>query len=60
MSFTTVDEAVTLANDSNCGLSVGILGEVGLAMEVADSINSGKIHINEQTVSDEATVPFGR
>jgi benzaldehyde dehydrogenase (NAD) len=59
MSFTTVDEAIELANASPYGLSVGILGEVGAAMEVADRIHSGKIHINEQTVSDEANSPFG-
>jgi benzaldehyde dehydrogenase (NAD) len=29
MSFTAVDEAATVANASNGGLSVGILGEVG-------------------------------
>ncbi|MGB9033397.1 MAG: aldehyde dehydrogenase family protein, partial [Paeniglutamicibacter sp.] len=59
LSFSTLDEAVELANASDYGLSVGILGEVGMAMEVADRINSGKIHINEQTVSDEANAPFG-
>ncbi|MBW4095709.1 MAG: aldehyde dehydrogenase family protein, partial [Acidobacteria bacterium] len=29
------------------------------AMQAADHIHSGKIHINEQTVSDEANSPFG-
>ncbi|MET0933084.1 MAG: benzaldehyde dehydrogenase [Mycetocola sp.] len=59
MSYTTLDEAVELTNASPYGLSVGILGEVGEAMDVADRIHSGKIHINEQTVSDEANSPFG-
>lgn len=59
MKFSTIDEAVELANASEYGLSVGILGDVGQAMKVADRINSGKIHINEQTVSDEANSPFG-
>src|SRR5699024_10230113 len=40
-------------------LSLGILGDVGMAMELADLVDTGKIHINEQTVSDEANVPFG-
>ncbi|MBF0673276.1 MAG: benzaldehyde dehydrogenase [Salinibacterium sp.] len=59
MKFSTIDEAVELANSSEYGLSVGILGDVGEAMKIADRINSGKIHINEQTVSDEANSPFG-
>ena len=59
MSFATIDEAIALTNRSPFGLSVGILGDVGAAMKVADRIRSGKIHINEQTVSDEANSPFG-
>ncbi|MGF9660797.1 benzaldehyde dehydrogenase [Arthrobacter crystallopoietes] len=57
--FSTIDEAVALANDNEYGLSVGILGDVGEAMKIADRIDSGKVHINEQTVSDEANAPFG-
>lgn len=59
ISYSTIDEAIDLVNSSEFGLSVGILGDVGLAMKVADRIHSGKIHINEQTVSDEANSPFG-
>lgn len=58
-TFSTLDEAAALVNDSEYGLSVGILGDVGQAMALADRIDSGKIHINEQTVSDEAQAPFG-
>lgn len=58
-TFATLDEAVALVNENAYGLSVGILGDVGLAMQVADRVSSGKVHINEQTVSDEATAPFG-
>lgn len=57
--FSTVDEAVALANESAYGLSLGILGDVGLAMSVADAVRTGIVHINEQTVSDEANIPFG-
>jgi benzaldehyde dehydrogenase (NAD) len=59
ISFSTIDEAVELVNSSAYGLSVSILGDVGEAMKVADRIDSGKIHINEQTVADEAQAPFG-
>lgn len=59
LKFSTVEEAIALASDSDYGLSLGILGDVGEAMKIADAIPSGIIHINEQTVSDEANVPFG-
>ncbi|HEV7169231.1 MAG TPA: benzaldehyde dehydrogenase [Micrococcaceae bacterium] len=58
-NFATMDEVVEKINANAYGLSVGILGEVGEAMKLADRVNSGKIHINEQTVSDEANAPFG-
>ncbi|MEH0108731.1 aldehyde dehydrogenase family protein [Tersicoccus sp. MR15.9] len=57
--YATLDEAVELVNDNEYGLSVGILGDVGTAMTLADRIESGKVHINEQTVMDEANAPFG-
>lgn len=58
-AFSSLDEAVELATANAYGLSLGILGDVGIAMELADRIPSGKIHINEQTISDEANAPFG-
>ncbi|MBZ6105119.1 benzaldehyde dehydrogenase [Streptomyces olivaceus] len=59
VSFSTTEEAARIVNDSEYGLSVGILGDVGTAMRLADRIDSGKVHINEQTVSDEPNAPFG-
>lgn len=59
MKFSTIEEAVALANNNEYGLSIGILGDVGMAMTIADQLDSGKVHINEQTVSDEANSPFG-
>jgi benzaldehyde dehydrogenase (NAD) len=57
--FSSVEEVVELVNANEYGLSVGILGDVGTAMKIADRVHSGKVHINEQTVSDEANAPFG-
>lgn len=57
--FSDIDEAIALANDNEYALSIGILGDVGQAMNIADRVVSGKVHINEQTVSDEAHAPFG-
>lgn len=58
--FSSVDEAVALANDSEYGLSLGILTrDVMRGMAVAEQIPTGIVHINDQTVSDEAVAPFG-
>ncbi|EFF88383.1 benzaldehyde dehydrogenase [Streptomyces sp. e14] len=59
IGFSTLEEAARIVNDCEYGLSVGILGDVGTAMKLADRIDSGKIHINEQTVGDEPNAPFG-
>ncbi|WP_166356379.1 benzaldehyde dehydrogenase [Phytoactinopolyspora limicola] len=58
--FSSVDEAVAMAADSEYGLSLGILtGDVMRAMELAERIPTGIVHINDQTVDDEAVAPFG-
>ncbi|MGM7671246.1 benzaldehyde dehydrogenase [Microbacterium sp. A93] len=59
MSFSSIEEAAEIINANEYGLSVGILGDVGPAMRLADMVHSGKVHINEQTVSDESNAPFG-
>ncbi|MEU6807444.1 benzaldehyde dehydrogenase [Streptomyces sp. NPDC046831] len=59
IGFSTLEEAARIVDDCEFGLSVGILGDVGTAMKLADRIDSGKVHINEQTVNDEPNAPFG-
>jgi benzaldehyde dehydrogenase (NAD) len=59
LGFATLDEASAIVEDCEYGLSVGILGDVGTAMSLADRISSGKVHLNEQTVADEPHAPFG-
>jgi benzaldehyde dehydrogenase (NAD) len=60
IAYRSEDEAVALAADSQYGLSLGILSGDGLrALELAERIPSGAIHINDQTVSDEPVIPFG-
>jgi benzaldehyde dehydrogenase (NAD) len=60
LPFATVDEAVALATGSEYGLSLGILTtDVMKGLAVADRIPSGIVHINDQTVNDEAHAPFG-
>jgi len=57
--FQDTAAAIALAADSEYALSLGILGEVGAAMAIADAVPCGIVHINEQTVADEANIPFG-
>ncbi|QQM38410.1 benzaldehyde dehydrogenase [Streptomyces liliifuscus] len=58
--FQDLDEAVRLATDTEYGLSLGILTrDVAKGLALADRIPTGLVHINDQTVNDEATVPFG-
>jgi benzaldehyde dehydrogenase (NAD) len=58
--FDDLDEAVDLANASEYGLSLSILaGDAFRAFELAARIPSGIVHINDQTVDDEAAAPFG-
>ncbi|MFY1694297.1 MULTISPECIES: benzaldehyde dehydrogenase [unclassified Solwaraspora] len=59
-TFADLDQAVALASDTEYGLSLGILSrDVMAAMALADRIPSGIVHINDQTVDDEAVAPFG-
>jgi acyl-CoA reductase-like NAD-dependent aldehyde dehydrogenase len=54
------DDAVRAANDHRYGLTAGVLTsdpEAGLAM--AQQLDSGIVHINDQTVHDEAQMPLG-
>jgi benzaldehyde dehydrogenase (NAD) len=60
LRFTDVDEAVALAADSGLGLSLGILtSNVMRGLALAERIPTGIVHINDQTVNDEAVAPFG-
>jgi benzaldehyde dehydrogenase (NAD) len=58
--FATLDDAVKLASDSEYGLSLGILtSDVVRGLALAERIPTGIAHINDQTINDEAHVPFG-
>ncbi len=58
--FSSLDDAVDLARGTDYGLSLGILSrDVMKALDLADRIPSGIVHINDQTVDDEAPAPFG-
>jgi len=54
------DEAVAIANDTTYGLSASIFTrDFAKGLAIAGRIESGIVHINDQTVHDEPQVPFG-
>lgn len=60
LRFSTLDEAAQLAADSGYGLSLGILTkDLAKGLALADKVPTGIVHINDQTVNDEAVAPFG-
>ncbi|MGP7815214.1 aldehyde dehydrogenase family protein [Glutamicibacter soli] len=60
VKYSTDDEAVELAADTEFGLSLGIVtNDVMAGLEMARRIPTGIVHINDQTVNDEANAPFG-
>ncbi|PIE26210.1 MAG: benzaldehyde dehydrogenase [Micrococcales bacterium] len=60
VGYDSVEEAVEIINSDQYGLSTGILtADAMRAFELSHRIASGMVHINDQTIDDEATVPFG-
>lgn len=58
--FTSVDEVVELAGGTEYGLALGVLTrDIYRGLQIAERIPAGLVHINDQTVNDEAVVPFG-
>jgi benzaldehyde dehydrogenase (NAD) len=60
VTFTTDDEAVALANSSEYGLAAGVYSRsISRGLSIAQRIHAGMVHVNDQTINDEATIPFG-
>ena len=60
LKFGTADDVAEIAARSEYGLSLGILTkDVMRGLDLARRIPTGIVHINEQTVDDEANTPFG-
>ncbi|HSG86710.1 MAG TPA: aldehyde dehydrogenase family protein, partial [Candidatus Limnocylindrales bacterium] len=58
--FDTDEEALALANDSEYGLAGAVYSRsVSRGLALAQRIRSGMVHVNDQTVNDEAVIPFG-
>jgi len=58
--YSSDEEAIELANDTIHGLSGSVHSEdLEQARKIADGIDTGMIHINDQPINDEPHVPFG-
>ena len=56
----SAEEALKIANDTSYGLSAGVItNDLQKAMDLALRLESGMVHINDTTVTDEPHVPFG-
>lgn len=53
-------EAIDVANDSDYGLTGSVFaGDLDHGVEIARQIQTGMVHVNDQTVNSESTIPFG-
>jgi acyl-CoA reductase-like NAD-dependent aldehyde dehydrogenase len=56
----SAEEAVARANRTSYGLSAGIItSDRDRGFSLAQQIDSGIVHVNDQTVADEPQMPFG-
>ncbi len=53
------EEAVALANQTPWGLVAAVQGSPGRARRVAEALQTGLVHVNDQTVNYESYIPFG-
>jgi benzaldehyde dehydrogenase (NAD) len=59
-TFRTDDEALALANASDYGLVGAVYSRsISHGLSVANRIKAGMVHVNDGTLNDEATIPFG-
>ncbi|MDF3144594.1 MULTISPECIES: aldehyde dehydrogenase family protein [unclassified Streptomyces] len=59
-TFGDDDTAVAVANDTDNGLTCGIITENAThGLSVARRVRTGIVHINDQSVADEPQAPFG-
>jgi vanillin dehydrogenase len=56
----TDEQAVAIANDTDYGLTAGVLTEdTRRGLAIARKLRTGIVHVNNQTVDDEPQAPFG-
>jgi aldehyde dehydrogenase (NAD+) len=56
----SAEEALEIANNTDYGLSAGVItNDMQKALDLAFGLDSGMVHLNDCTVSDEPHAPFG-
>ncbi len=59
-TFRTDEEALELANSSEYGLVGAVYSRsMSRGLSIAQRIKAGMVHVNDGTLNDEATIPFG-
>ena len=54
------DHALQVANDTSYGLSSSVMTrDIDTALKFAEQLQAGMVHINDCTLHDEPTAPFG-
>lgn len=59
LSFKDDEEALRISNELPYGLSGAVHGSIYRATEFARRVETGMIHVNDQSVNDEPHLPFG-
>lgn len=60
LTFQDEDEAVEIANRTAYGLSAAVqTGDTRRGVRLAKRLEAGLVHVNDQTIHDEAPIPFG-
>lgn len=60
IAFDRDEDGLELANGNDGALAAAVIsGDVGRAMRVAERLEAGLVHVNDQTVNDDANNPFG-
>lgn len=58
--FRTDEEAISIANDTEYGLSAGVISnDERRALSIASRLETGMCHINCSSLNDEPHIPFG-
>ncbi len=60
VTFESDAEAIALANSSDYGLAGAVYSRsISRGLSIANRIRAGMVHVNDQTINDEAVIPFG-
>lgn len=59
-TFSSEQEAIALTNNSDYGLAAGVISaNTARAMRIAEELDVGMVHVNDQTVNGGPFAPFG-